>query len=113
MRSKMLPLGIKNPFKTELPTLIALQAIGQPWFCESHRTDLQAIALIAELMAAEGSEVHLVSCALISALACEEMDAVSIQPMVMTISAWLQKQPNIRVQAAIDRLLGGLSRKAA
>ena len=113
MRTKLLPLGIKNPLKTELPTLIALEAIGQPWFCETHRSDLQAIGLVAGILAAEGSEIHLVSRALLSALEAEEMDIESMRSLVMNVSAWLQKQPNVRVQAAIDRLLGGLTRKAA
>jgi len=113
MRSKRLPLGIKNPLKTELPALIALEAIGQPWFCESHRSDLQAIGLVAEILAGEGSEIQHVCRVLLSALEEEEMDVVAMRPRVLTISAWLQKQPNGRVQAAIDRLLGGLTRKAA
>lgn len=113
MRTQLLPLGIKNPLKTELPALIALEAIGQPWFCENHRSDLQAIALVAEMLADVGSEIHLDSRALLSTLGSEELDADRMRPMVMHVAAWMQKQPNRRVQAAIDRLLAGMSRKAA
>ena len=113
MRTKLLPLGIKNPLKAELPMLIALEAIGQPWFCENHRSDLQALGLVATMLAAEGSEIQQHSEALLSALAVDEIDIVAMRSMVTRISAWLQKQPNVRVQAAINRLLGELSRKAA
>lgn len=113
MRTKLLPLGIKNPLKTELPALIALEAIGQPWFCETHRSDLQAIGLVAEMLAAEGSETRLVSRAFLSALGSEELDVNKMRPMVMHVTAWIQKQPNGLVQGAIDRLLGGMTRNAA
>ena len=113
MKAKLLPLGIKNPVKTELPALIALEAIGQSWFCEGHRTDLQAIGLVAAILAAGGSEIQIVAGALLSSLEGEALDAESIRPLVVRVSAWIQRQPNSRVQAAIDTLLEGMNRKAA
>ena len=99
--------------KTELPALVALEAIGQPWFCENHRTDLQAIGLVAEILAAEGSQIHLLACALLSALESHELAGDSMRPLVVSVSAWMQRQPNARVQAAIDSLLAGMHKQAA
>ena len=113
MKAKLLPLGIKNPVKTELPALIALEAIGQSWFCEGHRTDLQAIGLVAAMLAAEGSNIQLVAGELLAALEAQALDADSLRPLVVSVSTWVQRQPNGRVQAAIDTLLGGMNRRAA
>lgn len=105
MTSKILPLGIKNRTKTELPALIALEAIGQPWFNEQHRCDLQSIALISQLISGEGGEIRAASCELISLLEPDDLDIDKVRPVVVTINTWFQTQPNGRVQAAIDRLL--------
>jgi hypothetical protein len=113
MKARRLPLGIKNPIKTELPVLIALEAIGQPWFSEAHRTDLQAIALVSEILADEGSDIHIASSELLAYLDSGDLEVGRIRTLVWDISGWLQRQPNGRIQAAIDRLLGGLVRKAA
>ena len=45
-KRRLLPLGIKDPIKTELPALVALEAIGKPWYNETHQSDLLAIALV-------------------------------------------------------------------
>src|ERR1035437_9125491 len=106
MRSQILPLGIKNRTKTELPALIALQAIGQPWFTEEHRCDLMSIALVAQLVSEERGEIRTASCELISLLGPDDLDIDKLRPVVVTINTWIQRQPNGRVQAAVDRLLG-------
>lgn len=106
MKSKILPLGIKNRTKTELPALIALEAIGKPWFCEDHRCDLMSIALIAQLLAVDNSEIFDASSELMSLLGLEELDVDKFRPRVVLINTWIQKQPNGRIQHAIDRLLG-------
>lgn len=102
---RLLPLGIKNPIKTELPALVALEAIGKPWFSETHRSDLLAIALVSQILAVEGSYIHIVAGELISALETGELKIDEIRPVVIDISAWLQVQDNGRVDAAIATLL--------
>jgi hypothetical protein len=106
MKTRLLPLGIKNPIKTELPALVALEAIGKSWFNETHRSDLLVIALISQILAPEGSYIHVVAGELISFLQSgEELKIDEIRPLVIDISAWLQVQPNGRVDAAINQLL--------
>jgi hypothetical protein len=112
MKKRLLPLGIKNPIKTELPALVGLEAIGKPWFGENHRSDLLAIGLVAQVMAPEGSFIHLIAGELKSALEAAELKIEVIRPLVIDISAWLQVQPNGRVDSAIDQLLGPLRRPA-
>lgn len=112
MKKRLLPLGIKNPIKTELPALVALEAIGKPWFAESHRSDLLVIALVARTLAPEGSYIHVVADELIAALEAGELQIDVIRPLVIDISAWLQVQPNGRVDAAIDQLLKPPRRRA-
>jgi hypothetical protein len=105
MKKRLLPLGIKNPIKTELPALVALQAIGKPWFNEGHRGDLLAIALVAQSMSPDGSFIHMVAGELLAFLNDGELRIDEIRPLVLDISAWLQVQPNGRVDAAIEKLL--------
>jgi hypothetical protein len=104
MATHILPLGIKNRMKTELPALIALEAIGQAWFCESHRFDLMSIALVAQLMTTQENQIHVASSSLIALLEALPLDTEEIRPLVMLINEWLQRQPNCRVQAAIVKL---------
>lgn len=104
MRKKLLPLGIKNPMKTELPAMVALEAIGKPWFCEQHLSDLMVLAMVCQVAAEEGTEVHTAACELFVALGEAQLDAAQIEPLVSLTCAWMQKQPNGRIQAAIDRL---------
>ena len=105
MRKRLLPLGIKNPIKTELPALVALEAIGKAWFSETHRSDLLAIALVSQILATDGSYIHMVAGELISALQAVELKIDEIRPLVIDISAWLQVQDNGRVDTAIATLL--------
>ncbi|MGZ3237124.1 MAG: hypothetical protein ACXU8A_07090 [Burkholderiaceae bacterium] len=113
MKTQILPLGIKNRTKTELPALIALEAIGQPWFNEDHRCDLMSIALVAQLMAEKESDIHVASEELIALLGPDELSLEQLEPRVVMINTWLQKQPNGRVQAAINILLGVAPKKAS
>ena len=105
MKKRLLPLGIKNPIKTELPALVGLEAIGKPWFAESHRSDLLAIGLVSQILAPEGSYIHVVAGELMAFLQSGELKIDEIRPLVIDIIAWLQVQPNGRGDAAIDRLL--------
>jgi hypothetical protein len=111
MTDQILPLGIKDRTKTELPALVALQAIGKPWFTEDHRCDLMSIALVAQLLAVEEKEIHAASCDLIALLGPDDLDIDRIAPLVVAINDWIQLQPNGRVQNAVDRLLGRAPRK--
>jgi hypothetical protein len=105
MKKRLLPLGIKNPIKTELPALVGLEAIGKPWFNESHRSDLMAIGLVSQSMAPEGSFIHVIAGELLAFLNAGELRIDEIRPLVLDISAWLQVQPNGRVDAAIEKLM--------
>lgn len=105
MKERLLPLGIKNPVKTELPTLVALEAIGQPWFNEGHLADLRAIGLVAGMVAADGSDARSVADELIVMLEAEALSIDTIRPHAVALTIWLQRQPNGRVQAAIGKLL--------
>ena len=113
MNSHILPLGIKNRTKTELPALIALEAIGQPWFGEDHRCDLMSIAMVVQFMVEQDSEIHAMSRELVSLLGPDDLDIEQLRPLVVTLNCWLQRQPNGRVQAAINRLLGHAPKASA
>lgn len=104
-RRKLLPLGIKKRTTTELPALIALEALGQPWFCEQHLTDLMALAMVCQLASEPESEVHGYACELFELLGQEPLDGERIRPLVVVTNDWTQRQPNGRIQDAIDRLL--------
>ena len=112
MKKRLLPLGIKNPIKTELPALVGLEAIGKSWFNESHRSDLLAIGLVSQILAPEGSYIYVVAGELIADLQVAELQIGVIRPLVIDISAWLQVQPNGRVDAAIATLLKPQRRSA-
>ncbi len=112
MKKRLLPLGIKNPIKTELPALVGLEAIGKPWFAESHHSDLLAIGLVSQILAQQGSYIYVVAGELIAFLQSGELKIDEIRPLVIDICAWLQVQPNGRVDAAIDQLLKPKHRKA-
>ncbi len=104
-RRKLLPLGVKKRTTTELPPLIALEAIGQPWFCEAHLTDLMALSMVCQLAAEDTSDAHLAALQLFDQLAQEPLDADTVEPLVVALNEWMQRQPNGRIQDAIDRLL--------
>jgi len=104
-KRRLLPLGIKDPIKTELPALVALEAIGKPWYNETHQSDLLAIALVSQILAVKGSYIHIVAGELIMVLQEAELNIDEIRPLVIDISAWLQVQDNGRVDTAIATLL--------
>lgn len=105
MKERLLPLGIKDPVKTELPALVALEAIGQSWFGDAHLAELRAIGLIAELTGGEAGGVRAMAGELLALLDRGALDVATIRPLVMELTGWLQRQPNGRVQAAIEKLL--------
>ena len=104
-KRKLLPLGIKKRTTTELPALIALEAIGKPWFCEAHLTDLMAVSMVCQVAAEPGSEVHVAACELFELLGREPLEFSRIEPLVVFTNDWVQRQPNGRIQDAIERLM--------
>lgn len=110
-RKKLLPLGIKNQVKTELPALVALEAVGQPWFCEDHLTDMMSLAMVCMVLAEPSSEIHDAASKLFVELGKPELDAATLRPLVGKTSVWLQRQPNGKVEHAIDELLGAHCKK--
>lgn len=104
-RRKLLPLGVKKRTTTELPALIALEALGKPWFCEAHLTDLMALSMVCQLAARDAPDAHAAALELFDLLAKEPLDGDQIEPLVIALNEWMQRQPNGRIQDAIDRLL--------
>ncbi|MCB1886695.1 MAG: hypothetical protein KDH20_03710 [Rhodocyclaceae bacterium] len=105
-RKKLLPLGMKNQVKTELPALIALEAVGQPWFCDDHLTDMMSVAMVCMVLAEPEGEIHEAASRLFVELGKPELDADVLRPLLGKTSVWLQRQPNGKVERAIDQLLG-------
>lgn len=103
----VLPLGIKNRVQTELPALVALTAIGQPWFSPSHQADLLAVALVsAELAPADSVQARCAGqlqrlCA--SAIVAEDRAEIALN--LAACLPWLQQQANTRVQRALDAVM--------
>ncbi len=99
----VLPLGIKDRQKTELPALVALTAIGEPWFSEQHQSDLLVVALVTSELAAPGSLQE--RCAAELQRLCSQtitMDnKVEIALNLAECLPWLQLQSNTQVQRAI------------
>lgn len=103
-QTTVLPLGIKYKAKTELPALVALTAIGEPWFSEQHQSDLLAVALVVrELAPAESLEAE---CAAELQRLCEQTvtaeNKFEIALHLAECLPWLQVQPNFRVQRALE-----------
>jgi len=102
-RSRILPLGIKNRTRTELPALVALTALGEPWFDAQHRNDLLAVALVVHEMAPADS-VQAICAAELQRLCEGEIGADSKRPIALALAEclpWLQLQANHRVEHAI------------
>ena len=114
-QTAVLPLGIKNRYQTELPALVALAAIGEPWFSEDHQTDLLAVALVVRAMAPAGSLQA--ECSAELQRLCEQtisMDTkVDIALNLAECLPWLQLQPNTQVQRAIKMVAAQRYPKAA
>jgi hypothetical protein len=104
-KRKLLPLGVKKRTKTELPALIALEAIGQPWFSEAQLADLMAVAMVCQIAAPPDTEEHAAAGELFALLGQEPLDGDKVRPLVAFTNDWLQRQPNGRVQDAIERLM--------
>jgi hypothetical protein len=102
-RSTVLPLGIKNRLVTELPALVALSAIGEPWFSGTHQSDLLAVALVVREMAPENSLQAL--CAAELQRLCEQSvtrdQKVDIALNLAECLPWLQLQQNHRIDRAL------------
>lgn len=99
----VLPLGIKNRFQTELPALVALTAIGEPWFSTDHQSDLLAVALVVREMAPAGSLQA--ECAVELQRLCEQTISIETKVQIALNLAeclpWLQLQSNARIQRAL------------
>ena len=105
-RSKVtavLPLGIKKRVQTELPALVALTAIGEPWFSGTHQADLLAVALVVRELAPSGSLQA--QCAVELQRLCEQpitmANKVEIALNLAECLPWLQVQQNSRIQCAL------------
>ncbi len=103
-QTAVLPLGMKNKLQTELPALVALTAIGEPWFSGEHQADLLAVALVVrELAAADSLQAQ---CAAKLQHLCEQLisaeSKVEIALNLAECLPWLQVQPNHRVQRALQ-----------
>ncbi len=114
-RGAVLPLGIKNRVRTELPALVALSAIGEPWFAESHRTDLLAVALVVAEMAAPGSDEQVAAATLAGLVEhppCAA-DKAAVAYALADCLPWLQMQPNHRVARALESVAARCLQQAA
>ena len=105
-QTTVLPLGIKNKLKTELPALVALSAIGEPWFSDQHQSDLLAVALVAGELAPVGSLQSL--CAVQLQRLCEQVitkeNKIEIALNLAECLPWLQVQPNFRIDRAVKAI---------
>lgn len=101
--STVLPLGIKNRSKTELPALVALTAIGESWFCEQHQIDLLVVALVVEELALPDSPQA--QCAARLRWLCEKPisadEKVEVALNLAECLPWLQLQSNVKIDRAI------------
>ena len=106
-RAAVLPFNTKNRVKTELPALVALSAIGEPWFSAEHQMDLLAVALVVSEIAEPNT---------MPAMFAQELQRLCEQPITkehkvavaMSLAEclpWLQMQQNVRVQRALEAVL--------
>jgi hypothetical protein len=113
--TSVLPLGIKNKVKTELPALVALTAIGEPWFSAQHQTDLLAVALVVSELAPPGSLQA--ECAAELQRLCEQEitadEKVAIALNLAECLPWLQLQQNHRIERALQAVAARYLAKAA
>jgi hypothetical protein len=102
-KAAVLPLAIKNRFQTELPALLALEGIGEPWFSGQHQSDLLAVGLVVAELAPAGSIQA--RCAAELQRQCEKIitvaDKVEIALNLAECLPWLQLQSNSRVERAL------------
>lgn len=111
----VLPLGIKNRMQTELPGLVALTAIGEPWFSETHQSDLLAVALITRELATPDSLQAW--CATELQRLCERPitidDKVAVAVNLAECLPWLQLQSNTRIERALRNVMTRYANPAA
>jgi hypothetical protein len=102
-QAAVLPLGIKNRCHTELPALVALTAIGEPWFAPGHQTDLLAVALVVRELAAADSLQE--QCAAELQRLCEQEVGIENKAEIALNLAeclpWLQLQSNSAIERAL------------
>lgn len=114
-RPTVLPLGIKNKVKTELPALVALTAIGEPWFTEQHQSDLLAVALVVGELA-EPDSIQ-AQCAAELRRLCEQdvtlENKVDIALNLAECLPWLQLQQNHRIERALEAVASRYLLRAA
>lgn len=99
----VIPLGIKDRLKTELPALVALTAIGEAWFSEQHQADLLVVALVVRELAPAGTLEA--QCAVELQRLCEQTitaeNKVEIALNLAECLPWLQRQPNTKTERAV------------
>ena len=106
-QTTVLPLSIKNRVKTELPALVALTAIGEPWFSNEHQADLLAVALVVRELAPEnGLQAQ---CSAELQRLCEASitmeNKLDIALNLAECLPWLQTQQNFRIQRALKAVV--------
>ncbi|GAB2181442.1 hypothetical protein DLREEDagrD3_16650 [Denitratisoma sp. agr-D3] len=108
-RSAVLPMNAKNRVKTELPALLALEAIGETWFSPQHQMDLLAVALVVTELA-EPDSVQAICAAELQRLCSAPItleEKVDVAMKLAECLPWLQLQQNVRVQAALEKMIAG------
>lgn len=114
-RSTVLPLGIKDRMQTELPALVALTAIGEPWFSDQHQSDLLAVALVTHELAPPGSLQA--QCAAELQRLCEQTITIEHKVKIALNLAeclpWLQVQSNTRIERALRSVMNRYLASAA
>lgn len=106
LKQTVLPLGIKNKLRTELPALVALTAIGQSWFTAQHQSDLLAVALVVREMALPGT-LQAECAAELQRLCEQEISMDNKTDIALNLAEclpWLQVQQNHLVAKAIQAL---------
>lgn len=103
-QNRVLPLGIKNRINTELPALVALTAIGEPWFSDELRCDLLAVALVVAEMAPPDS-IESQSALALQRLCEQPITAAEKYEIALHLAdclPWLQVQQNHRIERAVQ-----------
>ena len=95
--------------------MVALFAIGEPWFSGEHQADLLAVALVVRELAPVGSLQA--QCAAELQGLCEQFitmaNKVEIAINLAECLPWLQVQPNFRIQGALETVIARRTSLAA
>ena len=80
----------------ELPGHVALQAIGQPWWCESHLADLKAHAVLAFFVAkrVHDEQVQDIAIKALEILSKQKFTKEDVTPLIGVTLEWLSNQSN-------------------